>query len=99
MQVHFDMTMFAYEKLAPQGTGWIPLRYRRVPCWWQPEVPAPPSPDPKKTVFAANTGAPPPGTANPMRGWDWIPYAPDWVKRIWAVSLPCLVMYLSSGQP
>lgn len=49
---HFDVSIWAFEKLADVKWGVIGIKYRRVPCEHRPDNPAPaianPSPPPSQ---------------------------------------------------
>eukprot|EP00775_Hariotina_reticulata_P008069 gene8070-8264_t len=66
---HFDVSVWAWEKLADKKWGVIGIKYRQVPCGYKPEKPAPPvanaSPYPAEAW----------GSSRPTR--DWPDFAGD----------------------
>lgn len=56
---HLDLSIWAFEKLAPRDLGVIGLKYRPVPCDYQPNNPAPKPENPFPGVL------PPPGAQKP----------------------------------
>lgn len=61
-------------KLAEPGLGVIALRYRIVPCWYQPPNPA----VRPKLYHAPNTQ--PSWVKNEHRGWNWTAHVAGWVR-------------------
>ena len=56
---HFDMSIWGFEKLASTKWGVIPLRWRAVPCNYQPSKPAPP------VAYPTPGQSPPAGAKDP----------------------------------
>ncbi|GAX75120.1 hypothetical protein CEUSTIGMA_g2564.t1 [Chlamydomonas eustigma] len=60
---HMDMSQWAFEKLASKKWGVMATQYRMVPCSYQPQNPAPTSPE--ATPFYGNN----PSFVPPTRDW------------------------------
>jgi len=70
---HFDMSVQAFEKLAPLAVGVIGLRHREVPCWYQPPKIA------KRPSKYTKPNPIPSGQKNRGRGWNWLADVANWV--------------------
>eukprot|EP00198_Chlamydomonas_reinhardtii_P012309 XP_001701646.1 predicted protein [Chlamydomonas reinhardtii] len=66
---HFDVSVWAFEKLAETRWGVIPIKYRPVPCDHKPYKPAPPVPNPTPEVTDGRTGWSTPDKTRHTRDW------------------------------